>query len=67
MTYPYPNLNRGRIAEVLGAAVPQRDVTWGRILFRPPELANPRLIFDPLPFRTHEFVPAKNVPARERA
>ena len=27
-----------------------RDVTWGRILFQPP-LFNPRLVFDPLPFR----------------
>ncbi len=28
-----------------------RDVTWGRILFQPPELLNPRLVFDPTPFR----------------
>ena len=28
-----------------------RDVTWGRILFQPP-LLNPRVVFDPLPFRT---------------
>jgi hypothetical protein len=32
-----------------------RDITWGRILFLPPELANPRVIFDPLPFRSQEF------------
>jgi hypothetical protein len=32
-----------------------RDITWGRILFLPPELANPRVIFDPMPFRAHEF------------
>jgi hypothetical protein len=39
-----------------GASRLCRDITWGRILFLPPELANPRVIFDPLPFRTHEFV-----------
>jgi hypothetical protein len=31
-----------------------RDITWGRILFLPPELTNPRMIFDPQPFRMHE-------------
>jgi hypothetical protein len=29
----------------------RRDV-WGRLVFAPPELANPRAIFDPLPFRS---------------
>jgi len=29
-----------------------RDVLWDRPLFRPPLLPNPRVIFDPLPFRT---------------
>ncbi len=33
----------------------QRDITWGRLLFLPPELANPRIIFEPLPFRDHQF------------
>jgi hypothetical protein len=28
-----------------------RDLAWGRPLFLPPELTNPRVIFDPLPFR----------------
>jgi len=28
-----------------------KDVTWGRILFQPP-LLNPRLVFDPVPFRS---------------
>jgi hypothetical protein len=37
------------------AARLSRDVTWGRFLFLPPELANPRVIFDPLPFRASEF------------
>lgn len=31
-----------------------KDVTWGRILFQPPIL-NPRLIFDPLPFRSQQL------------
>jgi len=35
------------------------DVTWGRFLFPPPELNNPQVIFDPMPFRSHEFVPAR--------
>lgn len=29
-----------------------RDVTWDRILFQPPSLLNPRLVFDPMPFRS---------------
>jgi len=32
-----------------------RDITWDRILFQPPELLNPRQIFDPLPFRTQSL------------
>ncbi|HYC72694.1 MAG TPA: hypothetical protein VEB66_15900 [Opitutaceae bacterium] len=39
-----------------------RDITWGRILFQPPFLPNPRIIFDPLPFRTQLF----SAPARRR-
>ena len=35
------------------------DVTWGRLLFQPPALTNPHVVFDPMPFRTHEFVPAR--------
>ena len=27
------------------------DTTWGRPVFRAPELAPPQVIFDPLPFR----------------
>lgn len=37
----------------------RRDVTWGRILFVPPELVNPRIVFDPVPFRSHSFAPAR--------
>lgn len=28
------------------------DILWGRPLFHAPPLPNPRVIFDPLPFRT---------------
>jgi hypothetical protein len=38
-----------------------RDITWGRILFQPPALLNPRQVFDPLPFRT------QNVPRLARS
>lgn len=27
------------------------DILWGRPIFRAPPLPNPRVIFDPLPFR----------------
>jgi hypothetical protein len=29
----------------------RRDL-WGRLVFAPPELVNPRAIFDPVPFRS---------------
>jgi len=35
------------------------DVTWGRFLFQPPELTNPHIIFDPMPFRSHEYAPVR--------
>ncbi len=41
------------LAEAAGPRM--RDVTWGRILFHPPALLNPRLVFDPLPFRTQRL------------
>lgn len=53
MALPYPNHReaapgaRGRI----------RDLTWGRTLFTPPSLPNPRVVFDPAPFRTQLFHP----------
>lgn len=28
----------------------KRDIIWGRPIFPPPQLPNPRVIFDPLPF-----------------
>jgi hypothetical protein len=43
--YPYPS------QAVESAPRRPRDVTWNRILFQPPVL-NPRMVFDPLPFRT---------------
>ena len=27
------------------------DILWGRPIFRAPPLLNPRIVFDPLPFR----------------
>ncbi len=47
MNTPYPHF--AQTADSLPRRT--RDVTWGRILFQPP-LLNPRLVFDPLPFRT---------------
>ena len=35
------------------------EILWGRPVFRPPELANPRVVFDPLPFRTQSFTPSR--------
>ncbi|RXK52932.1 hypothetical protein ESB00_14565 [Oleiharenicola lentus] len=47
MNSPYPFFG-----SATGAAVRRpRDITWDRILFQPPVL-NPRMVFDPLPFRT---------------
>ena len=37
------------------AARVMRDVTWDRPVFRPPSLNNWRVIFDPMPFRHHDF------------
>lgn len=28
-----------------------RDLTWGRPIFKAPTLPNPRIVFDPTPFR----------------
>ena len=40
----------------------ERDITWDRPVFRPPQLPNPRVIFDPLQFTTHRL-PAMSRPA----
>ncbi len=32
-----------------------RDIIWDRPVFRPPGLPNPRVVFDPPPFRTQLF------------
>ena len=58
MNTPYPQFAQGM------DLVPRRtrDVTWGRVLFQPPML-NPRLVFDPVPFRT-QTLPR---PARSRS
>lgn len=42
-----------------------RDLTWGRVVFLPPGLLNPRTIFDPLPMRTR--FPGPNPAGRPRA
>jgi hypothetical protein len=34
------------------------DVEWGRPLFRAPDCLNPRLVFDPVPFRTQPLFAA---------
>ena len=59
VTSPFPKLRRAQFAETIGVGSLQRDITWGRVLFLPPELKNARLVFDPQPFRVHEFTPAK--------
>ncbi|MBL9216776.1 MAG: hypothetical protein JNG83_14965 [Opitutaceae bacterium] len=38
-----------------------RDVAWDRPIFRAPVLPNPRVIFDPLPFRTQLFTAARQI------
>lgn len=38
-----------------------RDIIWDRPVFRPPFLPNPRVVFDPLPFRTQLFSAARRV------
>jgi len=30
-----------------------RDLVWGRPKFKAPQLQNPRVIFDPIPFTAH--------------
>lgn len=37
-------------ANSLKQSTPLRDVLWGRPLFKAPNLQNPRVAFDPLPF-----------------
>ena len=41
-----------------------RDITWDRPLFRPPLLANPRVMFDPLPFTAHRINPSPRQAAK---
>lgn len=63
MASPYPNLRHAQYAGALGVVGARRD-RWGRFLFAPPELVNPRAIFDPQPFR--EQPPPFVAPARKR-
>jgi hypothetical protein len=39
-------------SDAMPPAGQKRDVEWDRPVFRPPFLPNPRVVFDPLPFRT---------------
>jgi hypothetical protein len=41
-----------------------RDVLWGRPIFHAPQLPNPQVIRDPLPFRTQSFSPGRPVNGR---
>jgi hypothetical protein len=66
MASPQTNPRAVSCTEVIGAVAPQRESAWGRYQFRPPALSNTRLIFDPQPFRTHEYIPAKNSRDRRR-
>ena len=31
------------------------EILWGKPVFRPPELANPRVVLDPMPFPLQSF------------
>ena len=53
MSHHFPTSHHSQAAGL------RRDVTWGRILFVPPELTNPRIVFDPLPFRSQNFATAR--------
>ncbi|HEY4299530.1 MAG TPA: hypothetical protein VGM73_01570 [Candidatus Didemnitutus sp.] len=53
MATHYPVARQARISSH-GDPRLTRD-TWGRFHFLPPELANPRVVFDPQPFRAQEF------------
>jgi hypothetical protein len=69
-TWPIPKgMNSPRPLTFLhGCSLPgprrARDLTWGRVLFLPPGLLNPRTIFDPLPMRTQ--FPGPNPAGRPR-
>jgi len=40
-----------------------RDITWDRPVFLPPQLPNPRVIYDQLPFTAHRL----SAPSRSSA
>jgi hypothetical protein len=33
----------------------EKEIVWGRPVFRPPELVHPQVALDPLPFRTQSY------------
>lgn len=52
---------RGAEAREKGRMV---DVSWGRPVFKAPDILNPRIVFDPVPFRTQLFGPTRMSAAR---
>jgi hypothetical protein len=56
----YPRKARSRatpssVSFGTGKTVRARDVLWGRPIFKAPQLPNPRVVFDPLPFTATRF------------
>ena len=41
-----------------------RDILWGQPVFKAPELPNPRVIFDPLPFTAVRVTQPGQFPAK---
>ncbi len=51
--FPHPTPKHPATAAGLLASVRQtltRDISWDRPVFKAPDLPNPRIVFDPLPF-----------------
>lgn len=41
-----------------------RDILWGQPVFKAPELPNPRVVFDPLPFTAVRITQPGTLPAK---
>jgi hypothetical protein len=54
---PHPAFSSAHQTSTAPAAKAQpgllQDIGWGRPVFRAPALPSPRVVFDPLPFRSH--------------
>lgn len=59
MAAAYPNLRHAQYSGALTVLGNRRDAKWGRFLFLPPELVNPQVIFDPVPFRSTDRTPVR--------